>query len=77
MSEGWEKTVGGKLEFVEDPEEIVRRSLEHIDKKRAALGLEEYNPAKFGKSGDRLMLEFLKAVEEGKEVSLYSAKSLM
>ena len=77
MSEGWEKTVGGKLEFVEDPEEIVRRSLEHIDKKRAALGLEEYNPAKFGKSGDRLMLEFLKAVEEGKEVSLYSAKSLV
>ncbi|HDN79829.1 MAG TPA: carbon monoxide dehydrogenase, partial [Chloroflexi bacterium] len=77
ISEGWEKMVGGKLEFVEDPEEIVRRSLEHIDKKRAALGLEEYNPAKFGKSGDRLMMEFLKAIEEGKEVSLYSAKSLV
>ncbi len=76
MSEGWEKTVGGKLEFVEDPEEIVRRALEHIDKKRAALGLEEYNPAKFGKSGDRVMLQFLKALEEGREVSLYSAKSL-
>jgi len=77
MTEGWERTVGGKLEFVEDPEEIVRRALEHIDKKRAALGLEEYNPAKFGKSGDRLMLQFLKALEGGKEVSLYSAKSLL
>jgi len=52
MSEGWEKKVGGKLEFIESEEEIVRRALAHIDKKRAALGLAEYNPAKWGKSGD-------------------------
>ncbi len=52
MSEGWEKKVGGKLEFIENEEEIVRRALAHIDKKRAALGLAEYNPAKWGKSGD-------------------------
>jgi len=77
ISEGWEKLVGGKLEFVPDPDEIVRRALEHIDKKRAALGLVEYDPTRYGQSGDRLVLEFLKAMEEGKEVSLYSARSLV
>jgi carbon-monoxide dehydrogenase catalytic subunit len=52
LSEGWEEKIGGKLEFVEDPEEIVRRSIEHIDKKRAALGLAEYDASKWGRSGD-------------------------
>jgi len=37
ISEGWEALYGGKLEFVQDPHEMVRRTLEHIDKKRAAL----------------------------------------
>jgi carbon-monoxide dehydrogenase catalytic subunit len=48
----WEQKVGGKLEFVQDWRETVRRALEHIDKKRAALGLAEYDAAKWGKSGD-------------------------
>ncbi len=52
ISEGWEKKVGGKLEFVPDGVEIVKRALDHIDRKRAALGLAEYDPAKWGKSGD-------------------------
>lgn len=60
MSEGWEKVVGGKMEFVPDPAEIVRRSLAHIDAKRAALKLPAYDPAKFGKSGDWRMRELLK-----------------
>jgi len=59
MSEGWEKLVGGKLEFVPDPQEILRRSLAHIDAKRAALKLPIYDPNKFGKSGDRRMRELL------------------
>jgi carbon-monoxide dehydrogenase catalytic subunit len=57
ISEGWEKLYGGKMEFVADPDEMIRRTLAHIDKKRAALGLPEYHPEKFGKSGDRRMLE--------------------
>jgi len=57
ISEGWEKLYGGKMEFVADPDEMIRRTLEHIDKKRAALGLPEYDPNRFGKSGDRRMLE--------------------
>lgn len=59
MSEGWEKIVGGKMEFVPDPEEILRRSLAHIDAKRAALKLPVYDPNKFGKSGDKRMRELL------------------
>jgi hypothetical protein len=60
MSEGWEKIVGGKMEFVPDPMEIVRRSLAHIDAKRAALKLPVYDPNKYGKSGDARMRELLK-----------------
>ncbi len=74
ISEGWEEQVGGKLEFIPDIEEAVRKALEHIDRKRAALGLVEYDPTRFGQSGDRLMLQFLEALEAGQPVSLYSAR---
>ena len=57
LSEGWEKLYGGKLEFIADPDEMIRKALEHVDKKRAALGLPEYNAARWGKSGDTKMLE--------------------
>jgi len=57
ISEGWEKLYGGKLEFIRDPDEMIRRTLEHIDKKRAALGLPVYDPERFGRSGDWRMLE--------------------
>jgi carbon-monoxide dehydrogenase catalytic subunit len=57
ISQGWEKQLGGKLEFIQDPDEMIRATLAHIDKKRAALGLSEYNPARFGRSGDALILK--------------------
>ena len=57
ISQGWEKKYGGKLEFIPDVDEMIRRALEHIDGKRAALGLPEYDPAKFGRSGDARMLQ--------------------
>ena len=59
MSEVWERKVGARLEFVEDGEEIVRRALAHIDRKRADLGLAEYDPSKWGRSGDRRMPDLL------------------
>jgi carbon-monoxide dehydrogenase catalytic subunit len=71
MSEGWEKIVGGKMEFVPDSAEIVRRSLAHIDAKRAALKLPPYDPAKFGKSGDWRMRELLKKPLEERVNALY------
>ena len=57
ISEGWEEIYGGKLEFIADPDEMIRKTLEHIDKKRADLGLPEYDPKRFGRSGDSRMLE--------------------
>ena len=56
ISQGWEKLYGGKLEFIPDPDEMIKATLAHIDKKRAALGLPVYDPAKFGRSGDARML---------------------
>jgi carbon-monoxide dehydrogenase catalytic subunit len=57
ISEGWEEIYGGKLEFIPDPEDMIKATLEHIDKKRADLGLPEYDPDRFGESGDARMLE--------------------
>jgi carbon-monoxide dehydrogenase catalytic subunit len=72
ISSGWESKVGGKLEFEPDPARIVQKSLEHIDKKRAALGLPEYDSSRFGESGDRRWNAWLKARTENAEISPYS-----
>jgi len=58
ISGGWEEIYGGKLEFIPDPDVMIEKTLEHIDKKRAALGLPEYDPDRFGQSGDARMMEF-------------------
>ncbi|NOZ26454.1 MAG: anaerobic carbon-monoxide dehydrogenase catalytic subunit [Chloroflexi bacterium] len=71
ISEGWEKKVGGRLEFVPEAEEIVRRALAHIDKKRAALGLPEYDPSRWGKSGDWRMPELLELPLEERIEAVY------
>jgi carbon-monoxide dehydrogenase catalytic subunit len=52
MTTGWEAMVGGDLEFIPDWDEMLARSLELIDAKRAALKLKEYDPSQFGDSGD-------------------------
>jgi len=71
LSEGWEKLYGGKLEFIKDPDEMIRRTLEHIDKKRAALGLPVYDSEKFGRSGDARMLELEKLPVDARREALY------
>lgn len=71
ISEGWEALYGGKLEFIPDPDEMVRRTLEHIDKKRDALGLTPYEPEKFGRSGDARMLELEQLSLEARREALY------
>lgn len=73
MSGGWEKMVGGKMEFIPDPAEIVRKSLEHIDAKRAALKLPPYDPNKFGKSGDARMNELVKLPLKERMAALYGS----
>lgn len=57
ISSGWEELYGGKMEFIADPDVMVEKTLEHIDKKRAALGLPVYEPHRFGKGGDDRMAE--------------------
>jgi anaerobic carbon-monoxide dehydrogenase catalytic subunit len=71
ISSGWEKLYGGKLEFVPDPDEMIRLTLEHIDKKRAALGLPEYDPERFGRSGDERMMELEALPLEERRAALY------
>ncbi len=71
ISEGWEKIVGGKLEFIPDPEGMVKATLDHIDKKRAALGLIKYDPSLFGKSGDRDMIELEKLPLKERRQAIY------
>ena len=65
--------VGGNMEFVPDPDEIIRRSLAHIDAKRAALKLPPYDPSKWGKSGDERMKQLLALKEEERRSALYGA----
>ena len=50
---------------------MIRKTLEHIDKKRADLGLPVYDPAKFGRSGDQRMLEFEAMPIETRRAALY------
>ncbi len=71
ISEGWEKLYGGKMEFIADPDEMIRRSLAHIDKKRAALGLPVYDPQKWGRSGDKRMLELEALPLAERQAALY------
>jgi hypothetical protein len=75
MSSGWEEIYGGKLEFVDEPLEMIQRTLDHIDKKRAALGLPEYDPAKFGKSGDARVEEIEALPLEERQAALYGKRA--
>jgi carbon-monoxide dehydrogenase catalytic subunit len=68
---GWESKVGGKLEFITDMQEIYDRTVEHIDKKRAALGLPEYDASKWGASGDARMNELLELPIEERIQAMY------
>ncbi len=72
LSQGLEERLGGKLEFIPDPEEAIHKALKHIDAKRAALGIAEYDPKRFGQSGDAMLLKLME--QKGAAFNLYSAK---
>jgi carbon-monoxide dehydrogenase catalytic subunit len=71
MSEGWEKLYGGKMEFIPNPDEMIRRTIAHIDRKRADLGLTEYDPKRFGRSGDARMVELEQLPLAERRAALY------
>jgi len=75
MREDWEEMYGGKLEFVKEADEMIRRTLEHIDKKRADLGLPEYDSTRFGKSGDARMEEIEALPVEERRAALYGSRN--
>lgn len=71
ISEGWEELYGGKMEFINDADEMIRRTLEHIDKKRAALGLPAYDPSRFGRSGDERVIQLESLPLAQRKAALY------
>ena len=73
IGRGWEEKFGGKLEFIPDPDEMIQATLDHIDKKRAELGLVEYDPSLFGKSGDRDMIELEKLPLKERRQAIYGS----
>jgi hypothetical protein len=59
------------MEFIADPDEMIRATLAHIDAKRAALGLPEYDPTRFGRSGDQRMQAFEAMPDAERRAAIY------
>ena len=70
---GWEEKYGGKLEFIPDGDEMIKAVLEHIDLKREELGLDAYDPTRFGKSGDDRMLKLEELSLDKRREAIYGA----
>ncbi len=74
ITNGWQEKVGGQLVFAKDAKEIVELALARIDESRAALGLPEWDPNRFGESGDSGVKELLEAPEEERLLQMRSLK---
>ena len=66
INEGWTEKVGAGLEFEPDPDKIVEKMLAHIDAKRKALKLEEYDPSRYARSKTYLPGDYLSPEEFSK-----------
>jgi carbon-monoxide dehydrogenase catalytic subunit len=71
IAKEWEEKFGGKLEFVVDAPEIVKRTIEHIDKKRAALKLPAYDASRHGASGDVPLQDYFELPLEKQMAEMY------
>jgi carbon-monoxide dehydrogenase catalytic subunit len=71
MTKQWEERFGGRFDFIPAPEEILKKSLEAIDRKRDRLKLRKYEPGRFGTErklmtmADRRKLEAAARPHEG------------
>ncbi len=75
MRDGWMRRFGGGIEFEPDLDELTKKALAHIDAKRLALSLDEYDAERFGDSGDRLMEEVLAEADADELLNMYSTKT--
>ncbi|HLF26273.1 MAG TPA: anaerobic carbon-monoxide dehydrogenase catalytic subunit [Anaerolineae bacterium] len=71
MTETWNKVFGATFEFATSDEAMLKRTLEIIDAKRAALGLPAYEADRFGRSGDARVHELLTLPESVGAEALY------
>jgi carbon-monoxide dehydrogenase catalytic subunit len=71
MSDDWRQKFGGRLEFILNPDEILQKTLAHIDERRAALKLPAYDPSKWGKSGDERMLHLVQLPFAERQTAMY------
>lgn len=71
ITKEWDRLYGGRLEFINEVDEIIKRTLAHIDKKREDLGLPAYDPENWGMSGDKRMVEIEKLPVAEREEALY------
>jgi carbon-monoxide dehydrogenase catalytic subunit len=71
ISEGWREKLEGRLEFITDPDEILQKTLAHIDERRAALKLPEYDASKWGQSGDERMLHLVELPFAERQAAMY------
>jgi carbon-monoxide dehydrogenase catalytic subunit len=71
ISDGWESKVGGRLEFIDNLETIIERTIAHIDRKREALGLAPYDASQWGRSGDAKMRELVELPMEERVAASY------
>jgi anaerobic carbon-monoxide dehydrogenase catalytic subunit len=73
ISNGWMEKVGGGIVWEPDIDKLLELAFKHIDSKRQEGGLAEYDPMRFGESGDRLIEELQKQLGQEQAVGLYTA----
>ena len=76
ITKTWDEMLGGTMEFIPDVDELIETALAHIDKKREELGLEKWDPTRYGASGGDELIEKLLA-KPPEERNLYSKKALI
>jgi carbon-monoxide dehydrogenase catalytic subunit len=74
MTETWNNVFGAKMEFVTSDEEMLQKTLAHIDAKRAALKLPAYGEVHFGRSGDARMRGIEALPIEEQAAALYGVR---
>ena len=76
LSTKWDEMVGGTMEFIPDYDELIDAALAHIDKKRDELGLEKWDPERYGDSGGDDLVEKLLSLPPEQRGG-YSKKALV